>query len=296
VTVYDITARIRYDYDPPATAGHNILRLMPAEIPGRQRLILGQIAASPDPAERGERVDFFGNRVAEISFRKPAATTAFTLRARVERLAETGGRLDLSPPLAGLAAQIAEQRSLAAAAPTHFLGPSPRIAPSEEIAAFARTATARAASTRKVVTALGKALHAAMTFDASATTVDTPAAEAFRLRRGVCQDLAHVMITGLRSLGVPAGYVSGYLRTSPPKGQPRLEGADAMHAWVRAWCGRETGWLEYDPTNAIPAGTGHVIVAYGRDYDDVCPVQGILRLSGAQRSSQSVDTRPLSDE
>ncbi len=296
MTVYDITARIRYDYDPPATAGHNILRLMPADIAGRQRLILGQIAASPDPAERGERVDFFGNRVAEISFRKPAATTAFTLRARVDRLAEPGGRLDLSPPLAGLALQIADQHSLAPTAPTHFLGPSPRIARSDDIAAFARTATARAATARRVVTTLGRALHAAMTFDATATTVDTTPEQAFRLRRGVCQDLAHVMIAGLRSLGVPAGYVSGYLRTSPPKGQPRLEGADAMHAWVRAWCGQETGWIEYDPTNAIPAGTGHVIVAYGRDYDDVCPVQGILRMSGAQRSTQSVDTRPLSGE
>ncbi|MGQ0565427.1 MAG: transglutaminase family protein [Gemmobacter sp.] len=296
MTVYDITARIRYDYSPPASAGHNILRLMPADLAGRQRLILGQIAASPDPAERGERFDFFGNRVAEISFRKPAATTAFTLRARVDRMAEPGARLDLSPPLAELADEIADLHSLAPDAPQHFLGPSPRIAPSDAIAAFARTATARAASTRRVVATLGKALHGAMAFDATATTVDTTPEEAFRLRRGVCQDLAHVMITGLRSLGVPAGYVSGYLRTVAPKGQPRLEGADAMHAWVRAWCGRETGWLEYDPTNAIPAGTGHVIVAYGRDYDDVCPVQGILRLSGAQRSTHSVDTRPLSGE
>jgi len=296
VTVYDITARIRYDYDPPAAAGHNILRLMPADLSGRQRLVLGQIAASPEPAERGERLDFFGNRVTEISFRKPAATTAFTLRARVERLAEPGARLDLSPPLAGLAAEIAGLHSLAAEAPQHFLGPSARITHSDDIAAFARSATARAASTHRVVKALGNALHRAMTFDATATTVDTTPAEAFRLRRGVCQDLAHVMIAGLRSLGVPAGYVSGYLRTSPPKGQPRLEGADAMHAWVRAWCGRETGWLEYDPTNAIAAGIGHVIVAYGRDYDDVCPVQGILRISGAQRSTQSVDTRPLSED
>jgi transglutaminase-like putative cysteine protease len=296
VTVYDITARIRYDYDPPATAGHNILRLMPADLPGRQRLILGQIAASPNPAERGERVDFFGNRVTEIGYRNPAATTAFTLRARVDRLAEPGGRLDLSPRLAGLAEQIADQHSLDPASPQHFLGSSPRIAPSDEIAAFARAATARAASARRVVASLGKSLHQAMTFDATATTVDTTPAQAFRLRRGVCQDLAHVMIAGLRSLGVPAAYVSGYLRTLPHKGQPRLEGADAMHAWVRAWCGHDTGWLEYDPTNAIPAGSGHVIVAYGRDYDDVCPVQGILRLSGAQRSSQSVDTRPLSEE
>jgi transglutaminase-like putative cysteine protease len=294
MTVYDITACIRYAYDPPAAAGHNILRLTPADIPGRQILIQGRIAASPDPAERGEWVDFFGNRVTEMAFRNPAATTAFTLRAQVERLAEPGAGLDLSPPLSALADEIAGQRSLAPDAPAHFLGPSPRVPLSAEIAAFARKAAARSPSARRAVATLGRAIHAAMTFDGDATTVDTTPQEAFHLRRGVCQDLAHVMICGLRSLGIPAGYVSGYLRTTPPKGQPRLEGADAMHAWVRAWCGEQAGWVEYDPTNAVAAGPAHVIVAYGRDYDDVAPVQGVLRIAGARRSSQSVDTRPLS--
>jgi transglutaminase-like putative cysteine protease len=180
-------------------------------------------------------------------------------------------------------------------APVHFLGPSPRIAPSDAIAAFARKATARATTTLRAVHLLGRALNRAMAFDAAATTVDTTPDQAFALRRGVCQDIAQVMIAGLRSLGIPAGYVSGFLRTTPPPGQPRLEGADAMHAWVSAWCGAGPGWIEYDPTNAIPAGEGHISVAFGRDYGDACPVQGILRTSGTQTSSQSVDTRPLSD-
>ena len=89
-----------------------------------------------------------------------------------------------------------------------------------------------------------------MRYDPDATEVDTPLAEAFAARHGVCQDFSHIMIAGLRSLGIPAGYVSGFLRTMPPPGKPRLEGADAMHAWVRAWCGAEAGWIEYDPTNA----------------------------------------------
>lgn len=290
--LYDITARIRYDYDPPATAGRNLLRLMPADLPGRQRLIAGQIAASPAPSERGERADFFGNRVTELTFRTAASTAAFTLRARVERLNE-GPMLDLSPPLKALAAEIAMQRSLAPDAPHHFLGPSPRVAASDPITGFARSAAGKGRTTRRAVETFGRALHGAMKFDPTATTVDTPPDEAFRLRRGVCQDLAHVMIAGLRGIGIPAGYVSGYLRTTPPRGQPRLEGADAMHAWVRAWCGTDTGWIEYDPTNAVMAGQGHVIVGYGRDYDDVAPVQGVLRHTGAQSSVQSVDTRPL---
>jgi transglutaminase-like putative cysteine protease len=102
------------------------------------------------------------------------------------------------------------------------------------------------------------------------------------------------MITALRMLGIPAGYVSGYILTEPPKGQPRLEGADAMHAWVRAWCGIEQGWVEYDPTNATFAAQDHIVVAFGRDYDDISPVRGILRTSGATIGTQAVDVIPVS--
>lgn len=290
--LYDLTARIRYDYDPPAAAGRNLLRLMPADLPGRQRLIAGQVTARPAPAERSERLDFFGNRVTELAFRSVEKTTEFTLRARVERLDPAPGP-DLSPPLAGLQADIAATASLAPDAPHHFTGPSPRVAPFAAIRTFATDAIAGAATAQAAVQALGRALNDAMTFNPDATTVDTPAETAFDQRAGVCQDFAHIMIAGLRALGVPAGYVSGFLRTVPPPGRPRLEGADAMHAWVRAWCGTAAGWIEYDPTNACAAGSAHIVVAYGRDYDDVAPVQGVLRTAGDQTSAQSVDTRPL---
>ena len=141
--------------------------------------------------------------------------------------------------------------------------------------------------------AVGLALHRDMRFDPDATTVDTPPAEAFARRHGVCQDFAQVMIACLRGVGIPAGYVSGFLRTNPPPGQPRLEGADAMHAWVRAWCGWQAGWVEFDPTNAIPAGTDHIVVARGRDYGDVAPVKGILRIAGEQTSEHAVDVVPV---
>lgn len=289
---YDLTARIVYRYDPPAAAGRNLLRLMPADLPGRQRLIVGQIAARPTPEERDDRDDFFGNRVTEMAHRHPAPQTEFILRARVERQ-DPGKVLDLSPPLAELAPEIETDRSLAADAPHHFLGPSPRVPASDAIADFARSQAARATTVRDTVERLGRALHKAMTFDPKATTVDTPPDVAFAARRGVCQDFAHIMIAGLRSLGVPAAYVSGFLRTVPPPGQPRLEGADAMHAWVRAWCGVDLGWIEYDPTNACTVGEDHIIVAHGRDYDDVAPVQGVLRASGAGSTEQSVDTRAV---
>lgn len=110
---------------------------------------------------------------------------------------------------------------------------------------------------------------------------------------GVCQDFAQVMIACLRGIGIPAGYVSGFLRTLPPPGRPRLEGADAMHAWVRAWCGWQAGWIEYDPTSAQVAGSDHIVVARGRDYGDVAPVKGVLRIAGDQKTEHAVDVVPV---
>jgi transglutaminase-like putative cysteine protease len=129
-----------------------------------------------------------------------------------------------------------------------------------------------------------------MTFDEGATDVDTAPAEAFAAGRGVCQDYAHVLIGALRALGVPAGYVSGAIRTTPPPGRARLQGADAMHAWVMAWCGE---WVELDPTNDREAGLDHVVVARGRDYGDVAPIRGVLRTAGAQAARHAVDLVPV---
>jgi transglutaminase-like putative cysteine protease len=115
----------------------------------------------------------------------------------------------------------------------------------------------------------------------------------FALRRGVCQDFAHIMISGMRGLGLPAAYVSGYLRTGQSPKEERLEGADAMHAWVLAWCGAEAGWIGLDPTNAIPAGNDHVVLAIGRDYADVAPIDGVIYASGGQRLKVSVSVTPV---
>ncbi len=121
----------------------------------------------------------------------------------------------------------------------------------------------------------------------------TSPAEAFAARRGVCQDFAHVMIAGLRGLGLPALYVSGYIRTIPPPGKPRLAGADASHAWVAVWCGPSFGWLGLDPTNAIPEGDDHIVVARGRDYADVPPVDGVILSYGGHDLEVSVDVAPV---
>jgi len=292
--LYDVTAEIRYDYDAPSVSGRTLLRLMPATLPGEQRLIAGTLAADPPPAERTDSRDFFGNAMTEFAFRDASRTRVFRVQARVERLARAP-RLDLSPPLPRLAEEIAALASLAPEAPHHFLAPSPRLRPDPAFAAFARETVPPGMTALAALRALGARLHAEMRFDAAATTVETDPAEAFAARHGVCQDFSHILIACLRALAIPAGYVSGYLRTLPPPGGTRLAGADAMHAWVRAWCGLELGWVDYDPTNDLMVGTDHLRVAVGRDYDDATPLRGVLRSAGAQQSLHRVDVLPLTE-
>jgi transglutaminase-like putative cysteine protease len=292
--LYDVGLTIAYLYDAPAVAGRHVLRLVPADLPGVQRRVTGLLTIAPEPAERRPFRDFFGNEAVEVAFRGAHDEIQVRVAARVERLAPPPG-LDLSPDLARLPGEIADRRGLGPDAPHHFLGASPRSAPTPEMTAYARAALAPGMTAADAVRAIGLALNRDMRFDPEATTVDTPPSEAFARRHGVCQDFAQVMIACLRGVGIPAAYVSGFIRTFPPPGQPRLEGADAMHAWVRAWCGVEAGWIEFDPTNAVPAGADHILVARGRDYGDVAPVKGILRIAGDQTTEHAVDVVPVAE-
>ncbi len=289
---YQITLRISYDYDSPADVGRHLLRLTPLDLPGVQRVTDSALSLRPLPSEQITRRDFFGNICTEIAYVDPQEGTEFEMIAHVDRQDPNPG-MDVSPRRDGFQAELANLTSLVPVSPHHFLAPSPRVPRHAGIAAWAAEAAREAETAYATVDAICTALHRDMTFDSTATLVDTPIDEAFELRRGVCQDFTHIAICALRSLGIPAGYVSGFLRTLPPPGQARLEGADAMHAWVRAWCGKDMGWVEFDPTNAILAGTDHVVIAYGRDYFDVSPVKGALRIAGGARTAQSVDVLAL---
>ncbi|MCV0424692.1 MAG: transglutaminase family protein [Roseibium sp.] len=289
--LYDLNLEITYDYASPANSGRHALRLLPATLPGEQRLVSGNIRLTPGPSERRDRNDFFGNAVTDVVFRKSHSELCFKLKARVDRIT-TPDEFDISPPLHALPRELANIQALHPDEPVHFLAPSPRLPLAPAFAVYAEEHVDAGMSVVSAVEAIGKALHKDMAFDVDATTVDTPALEAFERRHGVCQDFSHIMIACLRSIGIPAGYVSGFLRTIPPKGQPRLEGADAMHAWVRAWCGIEIGWIEYDPTNALRVGQDHIVVARGRDYGDAAPVKGVLRTAGSQTTDHKVDVIP----
>ncbi|TVP69519.1 MAG: transglutaminase family protein [Rhodobacteraceae bacterium] len=282
---YDITLTLDQSYPAASVHVRNLVRLLPSDGPN-QRVQRRLLTITPMPDERHDGQDFFGNATTLVAWHRPVEAISFHLSALAERHSDAG--LDMSPPLHLLPAEVISA-GLEASSPLHFRGPSPRILPNDDIAAFAQDACRGRPTAFEAVEQVGRALHAAMTFDPRATDVTTPPAQAFAARRGVCQDFAQIMICALRALGVPAGYVSGFIRTTPPPGQPRLAGVDAMHGWVRAWCGMTQGWVEYDPTNAQWAGADYITVAVGRDYADAAPVKGAVRTSGAQKTAHAVD-------
>jgi transglutaminase-like putative cysteine protease len=290
--LYDLSLHMGYIYDTPASGARHIMRLMPLSLPDRQRLVAGSIKVSPTPDEQSNFVDFFEHPATAFMVRAPHEKLDIRMQARVQ-VDSHSIAADFSPLLTRMPDEIAGVWSLKPGSPHHFLGSSPRLTETRAISDYAKQALEPSRTVLQIADALCARIHKDFTYDPEATSVDTSPLEAFQLKRGVCQDFAHVMILALRSLGIPAGYVSGFLRTIPPPGKERLEGADAMHAWVRVWCGATLGWVELDPTNNIPAGSDHIVVAYGRDYSDVAPVIGVLKSYGSQRSVQAVDVIPL---
>ena len=251
--LYDIALAIRQHYDAPAAASRQTLRLLPPTLAGGQHVVAAAVDVSPPPAERRDRRDFFRNMATDLAFAGAHEEVVYSLAARVRREAGQGALPD-SPPPAALAEDMAAIRSLAPDAPHHFLAASPRLPEEPEFAAYARAALPAGAGAAEAVEAVGLALHRDMAFDADATEVDTPALEAFRRGRGVCQDFTHAMIACLRALGIPAGYVSGFLRTDPPPGQPRLQGRMRCTPGCVHGAGRRpAGWNTTRPMPASPA-------------------------------------------
>ena len=286
--LYDVRLELHYDYEASVHGDRHLVRVSPISIPRVQRVIAASVRFDPKPEQETTFADFFGNTVTTIAYSGYHDHLDVRLTARVQ-VEDLDAPADLSPSIDGLKQEIAALWSLAPDSPHHFLAASPRIPLDPEITAYAQTSIARTLSIQAAALDLCLSIHKDFKYDKTATKVDTGPVEAFGLRRGVCQDFAHVMIAGLRGAGIPAAYVSGFLRTIPPKGKPRLEGADAMHAWVRVWCGQHAGWLEFDPTNAMFAGPDHITIGHGRDYSDVSPIVGVLRTSGQHHAKQSVD-------
>ena len=247
---YDITLQIDYEYEFPVENSRQIVKLMPADLPGAQRLIAGSISSTPASDEQVNATDFFGNDSIELAFLKPHTRLQLLLKARVERI-KTKPENAGDRTVAQVQAEIGRSRSLCAPSPLHFVQGSHYSPITEITTGFAEAALPSEAPMTEIISGIGGAIFEQFNYDPKATTVATPMLDAFNGRHGVCQDFAHIMISCLRGIGVPAGYVSGLLRTIPPAGKPRLAGADAMHAWVTVWCGDDVGWIDFDPTNNL---------------------------------------------
>ncbi|MEF2070529.1 transglutaminase family protein [Consotaella aegiceratis] len=291
--IYDIRLRIGTDYPGTVGEAQHVLRIRPRGDFGQR---VEALALAVDPrAERSEATsDFFGNDVERLRLRRPHRRLAVEMRARVTVEREAPSFAD-TPPLAAAIATAETSRDLSSLAPAHFRGESRAVDLVAEVADYARPSFADDGPSGPACLDLARRIQQDFRYEEGFTDTGTDVATAFSARRGVCQDFAHVMIAGLRGLGLPACYVSGYLKTDPPPGQPRLEGVDAMHAWVMAWLGPETGWLGFDPTNGIVAGDGHIVAAIGRDYADVAPIAGVVTTAGSQYSWHAVDVIPLDE-
>ncbi|MFK4810509.1 transglutaminase N-terminal domain-containing protein [Devosia sp. ZW T5_3] len=286
--LYDVRLDLHYDYDAPVHGGRHLIRVAPISVPGTQRVIAASLSFEPRPQRESAFTDFFGNAVTTITYLTPHDHLDIRLTARVQ-VEDIHPPADLSPTVERLRQEVTRFWSVEPDSPHHFLAESGSVQLVPAITAYARNVMADAPSVLAAANEFCMAIHRDFIYDPKATDVQTTPAEAFALRKGVCQDFAHVMIAGLRGAGIPAGYVSGFLRTNPPPGKARLEGSDAMHAWVRVWCGQHMGWVEFDPTNAMIAGGDHISIGHGRDYADISPIVGVLKTHGSHETTQSVD-------
>jgi transglutaminase-like putative cysteine protease len=288
--IYDVRQVTTYTYASKASYAHHVLRLTPIDRP-RQRVHAAALDVSPAPVERREGFDFFGNRVTWVSLDQPHEVLVVKMAARVaveELVAPTEGDPWEDVREAGFATGDIGPQS-----PVHFLFPSRQVSLDPEIRDYAaQSFLSRRPMLAGALELMGR-IKEDFVYEPGATTVSTTPPMSFALRRGVCQDFAHIMISGLRGLGLPAAYVSGYLRTVPAAGAPRLEGADAMHAWVLVWAGPQDGWYGLDPTNDVLAGEDHVVLAVGRDYADASPVDGVVFASGRQKIAVAVTVTPV---
>ena len=289
---YDVTHLTRYRYGAPVAVNTCVLRLLPRSDEG-QRVVSAHIDVTPRPQTFDERPDSFANRVVHMRIETPHRELLIVSRARIVVERPTPPIAALTPPWEDVAALAAATDSLASDSPAFSLYPS-RLVPLFDLAtAYARESFRPRRPVYEAAGELSARIKADFAYEAGSTEVTTTPAAAFAQKRGVCQDFTHVMIAGLRGLGLPALYVSGYIRTIPPPGKERLAGSDASHAWVALWCGPAFGWLGLDPTNAIAAGDDHIVIARGRDYSDVPPVEGVILSSGGHKLDVEVDVAPI---
>ncbi len=288
--IYSVSHRSSYAYQERVDLSYHVLHLTPRALP-HQRVTAIEITTIPPAPALTEDVDYFGNPIGFLSLVTPHDRLVVDMTARVEVTRRPPIDRQATPPWETVREALAQPLSPETIAAAEFVGPSPLVPQSDTFAAYAAPSFAPGRPLLDAVLDLTRRIHREFTFDPSATELTTPLTEVLERQRGVCQDFAHAQIAALRSIGLAARYVSGYVRTYGAKGRPRLVGADASHAWVSVFC-PGIGWVDVDPTNNLLVDDEHIVLAWGRDYGDVSPVRGIILGTGEHTLAVSVDVAP----
>lgn len=289
--IYKIRHRTTYKYASMVSFGNHVACLKPRTSPSN-RLTRHELIIQPTPTNCNERVDYFGNVLCFFTVQEPHKVLTVESRSEVEVEGDHTNNGEVSLPWEQSNLSSPRDDTWDSLEARQFQFESPRIRKRSEYAAYAIESFTQGRPMKEALLDLTARIHQDFRFDARVTNVRTATEEVFKKRRGVCQDFAHMQIACLRSLGLAARYVSGYLRTYPPPGKPRLVGADASHAWVSAYC-KGIGWIDLDPTNNVVPSDGHATIAWGRDYGDVSPLRGLI-LGGRDHSLEvAVDMEPV---
>jgi len=285
ITEYVYSARVSHCYN----IGHLIPRATE-----RQRCRTARINVNPNVNHSAKREDYFGNTAFHFEIQRPHKKLLITSVSEVETDGQRSGtELDIGTSFSQAQAILDSSKNAAELAAREFILDSNMVSSTPALKDYAKSSFAANRSLLSSVKELTERIYTDFTYCPESTTVATPLEEVLKNRKGVCQDFAHLQIACLRSLGIPAKYVSGYLETLPPPGQKKLVGADATHAWVSVYLPGE-GWFEFDPTNNCLAGEQHIITAWGRDYFDVTPLRGVIFGGGANPNLKvSVDVSRL---
>lgn len=284
---YLITHRTRFTYTESVSLCHNMAHLIPKECPW-QACEQSEITVTPQPAVMDERRDFFDNIVTHFTVQEPHKQLTILASHQVVVIPESRPLPKASEPWESIRDSLPGRTEPEWYEAAQYVHPSRYVSPSDEIERYAAESFFPGRPMLDAAVELTHRIFCDFRYDPQSTTVATPIHEVFATRRGVCQDFAHLQIAGLRSLGLAARYVSGYLSTTPPPGRQRLVGSDASHAWLSVFCG-DAGWVDLDPTNDQVVGERHIQIAWGRDYDDVSPVKGVILGGGQHTVEVSVD-------
>ena len=279
-----------YRYADPVDLASHMLHLSPRPLP-HQAVLASSIDATPDASRISERRDHFGNGVTWLFMDRPHDRFEVTLSATVDVLFPRHADPALSLPWEQVAA-AARRGDADSWRAAEFLFDSPMLPSEPGAGGYAAASFPPGRPILAGLIDLNGRIRRDFAFRAGVTTISTPVARVLAQRAGVCQDFTHLMIAGLRALGLPARYVSGYLRTKPPPGTTPRRGADQSHAWVGAWLGPGQGWVDLDPTNDLVVRDEHVVLAWGRDYGDISPVRGMILGGGHHTVTVAVDLDP----